>query len=134
MSTFDIRRTNLRQLVKQWGGPSSLARKLGHSNGSYLAQLAGPRPSKEVTEKQARSIEQRLDLPAGWLDRKNPTLRSEPDTAAIVEIVACVHDAAGGTKLARDKFAEIVQLAYEYAQHTGHVDQQVVSRLVKLTQ
>lgn len=26
--------------MKQWGGPTSLAKKLGHSNGSYLAQLA----------------------------------------------------------------------------------------------
>jgi hypothetical protein len=39
---YDIRRDNLRRLIGQWGGPTSLSKKLGHSNGSYIAQLAGP--------------------------------------------------------------------------------------------
>ena len=40
-SVYDTRRTNLRSLIGQWGGPTSLSKKLGHSNGSYLAQLVG---------------------------------------------------------------------------------------------
>ena len=39
-SVYEQRRENLRELMRTWGGPSSLAKKLGHSNGSYLASLA----------------------------------------------------------------------------------------------
>ena len=41
---YDTRRDNLRALIGQWGGPTSLSKKLGHANGSYIAQLARPRP------------------------------------------------------------------------------------------
>ena len=40
MDVYEIRRANLRKLMADWGGPTILAAKLGHSNGSYLAQLA----------------------------------------------------------------------------------------------
>lgn len=50
-SVYDTRRENLRKLIRQWGGPTSLAKKLGHANGSYIAQLAGPHPSREVSER-----------------------------------------------------------------------------------
>ena len=30
-SVYDVRRENLRQLMKLWGGPTSLAKKLGHA-------------------------------------------------------------------------------------------------------
>lgn len=70
---YDTRRDNLRALIGQWGGPTSLAKKLGHSNGSYIAQLAGPRPSREVSEKVAREIEKVLGLPVAWMDQDHPT-------------------------------------------------------------
>jgi hypothetical protein len=54
-STYDIRRENLRTLIKTWGGPTSLAKKLGHANGSYLAQIAGPHPRRDISEKVARA-------------------------------------------------------------------------------
>jgi hypothetical protein len=60
MDVYRTRRTNLRALAAQWGGPTSLAKKLGHSNGSYLAQLIGPNPSREVSEKTAREIERNM--------------------------------------------------------------------------
>lgn len=53
-NVFEIRRDNLRRLMEQWGGPTSLAKKLGHSNGSYVAQLAGPHPTRDLSEKVAR--------------------------------------------------------------------------------
>lgn len=49
--------------MQQWGGPTALAAHLGHSNGSYLAQLAGPNPKREVGERTARQVEERLGLP-----------------------------------------------------------------------
>ena len=72
-SVYDQRRDNLRALMTQWGGPTSMAKKLGHSNGSYVAQLAGPNPSREISEKVAREMEAKLGLPIGW---------STPATAA----------------------------------------------------
>lgn len=69
-NVFDTRRDNLRRLVGQWGGPTSLSRKLGHSNGSYMAQLVGPHPSREISEKVAREIEAKLGLPIGWMDQE----------------------------------------------------------------
>lgn len=138
-SIFDTRRANLRTLIQQWGGPSSLAAQLGHTNGSFLAQLAGPRPSKDVSEKVAREIERRLNLPAGWMDRSTPagaTRRNhnEPDTAALVDIVARVHDLAGAArvKLSREKFTTVVELAYEQTKLSGKLDEQYLQRLIQL--
>jgi hypothetical protein len=62
-SVYETRRVNLRALINQWGGPTSLSRKLGHSNGSYIAQIAGPHPSREISEKVAREVESKLGLP-----------------------------------------------------------------------
>ena len=63
-SVYEIRRTNLRSLMTQWGGPTSLSRKLGHANGSYLAQLIGPHPSREISEKVARELKRITDMAA----------------------------------------------------------------------
>jgi hypothetical protein len=65
----DIRRTNLRNIVTQWGGPSNLARKLGYNNPSYLVQMVGPKPTRDVTEKTAVKIETALGLQQGALSQ-----------------------------------------------------------------
>lgn len=136
VSVFDTRRANLRALMQQWGGPTSLAARLGHSNGSFLAQLAGPAPRKDVSEKVARDIERKLDLPTGWMDHASPPRRhkSEPDTARLVELVALTHDLADAArvKLAKDKFTLVVELAYEHAALHGSIDQRHLARLIQL--
>lgn len=133
-SVFDLRRTNLRKLMESWGGPTSLAHKLGHSNGSYLAQLAGPNPSREVSEKVAREIEIRLNLPPGWLDKKHKSPAGAPDTEKLIEVIALVQDVldAEGVKLQRTKFTELVSLVYERASEGAPTDQNYLRRLVKL--
>lgn len=65
---FEYRRANLRNLIEKWHGPLTLSKKLGYSNASFLVQMCGPNPTREVTEKTARKIEDVLGLPAGWLD------------------------------------------------------------------
>jgi phage repressor protein C with HTH and peptisase S24 domain len=62
---------NLRRLAAALGGPTQLSYKLGYANGSYLAQLAGPNPTRPVGEKVARDIEAKLGLPAGWMDQED---------------------------------------------------------------
>jgi len=133
-STFDIRRDNLRKLMEQWGGPTSLATKLGHSNGSYLAQLAGPRPSREVSEKVAREIERKLSLPSGWMDRSQKGKPGQPDTETLIEVVALVHDLLEGlsVKTSKEKFTEIVNLVYERTRDTGQQQSEYARRLIQL--
>ena len=131
---FDIRRANLRKLAEQWGGPTTLAAKLGHSNGSYMAQLAGPHPTRDVSEKVAREIEKTLGLPHGWMDKQHKGVLGQPDTDALIEVVALVRDVleAEGIKAPKAKFAEIVNLVYERAQETNAEERAFARRLANL--
>lgn len=120
-SAFDNRRSNLRQLIEQWGGPKPLSAKLGYSNASFLVQMAGPNPTREVTERTARKIEQTLDLPAAWLDR---TPGSEPVSPAVVDmtlvatvirvVVSSAED--DGIRLSPTKLGDLVALVYQDAE------------------
>jgi hypothetical protein len=67
-AVFDIRRANLRLLADSCGGPSLLAAKLQLAHPSYLSQLIGPNPQRNVSERTARTYEEKLGLSAGWLD------------------------------------------------------------------
>lgn len=68
----DIRLRNLRRLLDQAGGAIHLAPTLGYSNPSYLSQLAGPNPTRTISERTARTIEQKLGLPEGCMDGELP--------------------------------------------------------------
>lgn len=130
---YDVRRTNLRRLMQQWGGPTALAAHLGHSNGSYLAQLAGPNPKREVGERTARQIEIKLGLPHGFMDEA----QAEPqplDEAALANCLRAVSTAVedAGLKVSPEKFADVVGLAYDSAKTVGAVDERFIQRLVRL--
>jgi len=133
-SVYDLRRENLRVLMAQWGGPTSLAKKLGHSNGSYVAQLAGPNPSREVSEKVAREIENKLQLPAGWLDSKQSSKASSVDDATlslcVSAVAAAVRDA--GLRPDPDTYGTLVSLVYEHTKLTGRVDEPFIIKLIGL--
>lgn len=133
-SVFDVRRVNLRKLMEQWGGPTSLSMKLGHSNGSYLAQLAGPHPSREVSEKVAREIERKLGLDAGWMDKPHKSQPGQVDTSALIEVVAVVRDLLDGmaVKISKEKFTDLVNLVYERTQETGQQQTEYARRLIQL--
>lgn len=133
-SVYDTRRENLRKLLHEWGGPTSMAKKLGHTNGSYLAQLAGPRPSREISEKVAREIESKLSLPANWLDSEhdgNPRqLDDEALGACVRAVAAAVRDAK--VQPSPDMYADLVALVYEHAKLRGQVEEQFVNKIVRL--
>lgn len=134
-TVYDQRRDNLRSLIRTWGGPTSLAKKLGHSNGSYLAQLAGPSPSREVSEKVAREIEGKLALPTGWLDQEHGESRMVDDealSACVRAVAAALRDA--GHRATPDQMADLTALAYEHVKLTGRVDESFIQKLVRLTQ
>lgn len=65
---FAARRGNLRLLADKYDGPSKLAEALKLKHPSYLSQLIGPNPQRNVSERTARAYETRLGLPTGWLD------------------------------------------------------------------
>jgi len=130
------RRTNLRLLVEQWGGASGLAKKLGYAGPSYISQLLGE--NRPVTEKTARSVEQQLDLPAGWLDNEPEQKAVEParvDVDLVTRSVLAVGKALEreGSTVPPSKFADLVAVTYEAAVKIGAVDQVFVDRLVRLT-
>lgn len=133
-SVYETRRENLRELMRAWGGPTSLAKKLGHSNGSYIAQLAGPNPSRDVSEKVAREIESKLGLAVGYLDQQHDRV---PGTLQNGDISACVRAVGtvlrdAGLKADPDRYAMLVQLAYDRLQLTGRLDEQYIKQLVQL--
>lgn len=133
-SIYDIRRENLRALMKTWGGPTSLAKKLGHSNGSYLAQIAGPHPRRDISEKVAREIETKLGLALGYMDQAHERVPGKPqngDISACVRAVGSVLRDAG-LKSDPDRYAMLVQLAYDRLQLTGQIDEQYIKQLIQL--
>ena len=67
MTTLINRRSNLRRLAATYGW-TELAKRLGYRQPSFLVQMAGPNPTREVTEKSARRFEKELELPEGSLD------------------------------------------------------------------
>jgi hypothetical protein len=134
-SVYQTRRENLRKLMHEWGGPTSLAKKLGHTNGSYLAQLAGPHPSREVSEKVAREIEAKLALPANWLDTDHNgdsprQLDDETLGACVRAVAAAVRDAK--LQPTPDTMADLVALTYEHTKLRGQVEEPFVNKIVRL--
>lgn len=134
MHVHDIRRQNLRTLIEQWGGPTALAIRLGFTTGSYLAQLAGPNPTRVVGERAARSIEAQLRLTPGWLDRQRQQWADGVEAALLAD---CIHVLAEASQdlpepLPAAKQADLVAVAFEVARQAGHVDRMLVRRLVRL--
>lgn len=147
---LDHRRANLRKLIEQWGGPLPLARKLGYKNASFIVQMAGPHPSREVSEKTARMIEAKLGLPALWLDQppapngnkllkksKSSQTALEPhvDAGVISEIIRLVGQTAVdmGINLSPEKMAGVVSIVYDDMQVSGGMRPAFVQQLVQLT-
>jgi len=132
-SVYEIRRENLRKLFATWGGPTSLSKKLGLSNGSYLAQLAGPNPSREISEKVAREFEGKLKITQGWMDLEHgdaPKLDDQILGDCVRAVAAALRDA--GIRPDPDRYAILTALAYDYLRLTGHIDEQYISKLISL--
>jgi len=62
------RRANLRFLASRRGA-AEINRLLGYRAQSFLSQMIGPTPRRNISERTARRVETVLDLATGWLDR-----------------------------------------------------------------
>lgn len=133
---YEVRRDNLRRLIDQWGGPKALGVKLGYKNASFLVQMAGPNPSREITESTSRKVEQELDLPAGWMDQYHENggpvhIDHTLISRAIKAVVQTADDL--GVTLDSTKLGDIVSLVYDDAEsHGGNVRGELVRRIVQL--
>lgn len=127
---FATRRKNLRALIRQHEGATNLAKLLGYSSPSYLSQMVGPRPSRQVTEKVARQIEGRLRMPGGWLDKVHDPYRTKLDESSVNETIVLVGQLLSDakTKTTPRQFAELVALAQE----RGGLDETYIRRLISL--
>lgn len=149
-TVLDHRRANLRKLIDEWNGPLPLARKLGYANASFVVQMAGPNPSREVSEKTARMIEDKLGLDALWLDqpvtpagnitvkRKRPrekAVEHSIDAGVISDVIRLVGQTAidMGISLPPEKLAGVVAIVYDDIQASGELRPAFVQRLVRLT-
>lgn len=133
MTVHDVRRENLRALIRQRRGPTRLAQELGYKNGSFLSQIAGPRPIKDISEKTARHIEGKLQLPEGYLDRGDAiSVAGALDERMLVEATREVYNRAQELGMDADKVAHAVSLVYIAARTTGTVDPHFVQQLLQL--
>lgn len=86
----DIRRSKLAQLERESGTTSKLAVRIGKNRSLVHQWLAVPkgdddRSSRDMSDETARDIEQRLGLPAGWMDNDDfPTDHGEQVSFAIL--------------------------------------------------
>lgn len=133
-SIYEIRRDNVRELIKVWGGPTSLAKKLGHANGSYLAQIAGPNPRRDISEKVAREIESKLGLTAMWLDHTHADKPHKLNDRALADCVRAVATVLRdeGLKPDPETYATLVQLVYDHTNVTGRLDEAFIKKLTEL--
>ena len=128
---------NLRAVAARYEYQDDLARDLGWT-ASYLSQLIGPNPSRAVSERTARSVEQKLKLEPGYLDSEGPA----PEVAAAVSgdlldsVMLTVDSAlrALGWKLTEEKYRKLIRHLYtEHAKRGAvTVDRTEVDALLQL--
>jgi hypothetical protein len=98
--------------------------------------VAGPTPSRDISENVARAMEKMLGLPDGYLDHEeDPAPPVEVQAPLVADIVHIVLDIVNDApqRPSASKIAEVVALAYEQAAATGNkVDREFVKRLLKL--
>jgi hypothetical protein len=66
-NTRRMRIANLRSLGALYDSAAAFARALGLEP-TFLSQIAGPHPRRNIGEELARDLEARLKLPFGYLD------------------------------------------------------------------
>lgn len=132
----EYRRANIKALIEERGGLTRLSKAMGYKNPSFLSQMTGPNPTREITEKVARRIEEVLRLPNGSLDKPIGYAQPSPDPTAtlVADVIRVVGLACEteGVNLGPLKFSEIVALAYADSVERGEPRADRVKQLVRL--
>ena len=95
MDISEIRRSNLRALVRKYGGQAKLG-ELVDTDPAYISQLLSPRTRADMGNRFARKVEERLNLARGWLDQPHEAASEINEPHA-----AYRHGAPGQTLVAR---------------------------------
>lgn len=146
MDISEIRRQHLRRLMADRGA-SELAKQLGYRQSSFLSQMAGPNPTRGITEKTARAFETALGLAHGYFDIPDalgaavqPSV-SDPQmtTADMLAMVLAATRKVGNiceaekVDLPPGKFASVLQLVLkDAADHGGAVREDHVKDVLEL--
>lgn len=126
MNIAEVRRNNLRYLMEQHSA-TKLATMLGYRQSSFLSQMAGPNPTREVTEKTARAFEKQLELPPGAFDTPMGE-PAKPEQQSAQEMVAMVLEATRtlgrvceteAVNLPSSKFADLLVLILQDTMEKG---------------
>jgi hypothetical protein len=130
MKIRQVRRDNLKALAQKYGGASSLAKKVGMTK-SWLSQLIGKNPDREVGDQAARNIEKTLGLSEGWLDTTHSG--GGINQEILMEAVLLVHEVLAEEKVdvSPQKIARLVAAIYSRLE-AGSVSRMTVRELVAL--
>ena len=118
MNISEIRRENLRMLAGERGA-AKLSRLLGYKQPSFLSQMIGPNPNREVSEKTARDYEDILGIEANFFDTpltadkfSKPNIHVQKILTLATETIGMVADLLQeeGLNLSPAIFAKLVNL------------------------
>ena len=135
-----IRRDNLRLLKERHGG-QKLAQMLGLVQSSFISQMAGPNPSRDVTEKTVRTLEKELNLEAGTLDRplgspsEEKPVSAEENIAMVSAAIRAIGNicVAESVELPTNKLTDIIALSITDAmEHGGNLREEHIRQVVRL--
>ncbi len=135
-----IRRDNLRLLKDRYGG-RKLAQMLGLEQSSFISQMAGPNPSRDVTEKTVRTLEKELSLEVGALDRplgspqEDKPVSAEQNIAMVSAAIRAIGNICVDEKvdLPTNKLTDIIALAITDAmEHGGTLREDHIRQVVRL--
>lgn len=133
---LEARRKNLRIVVEQFGGAAATAKLLGHANRTFLPQLIGPNPRRDISERLARSIEEKLGLQLGALDIFNEAESAEGLLAELHEAFLSLLNELGPVGLrtiTEQQFADLCAALLAQHREAGRVSASFIQRLVRLT-
>ena len=134
---YSLRLENLRMLAQQRGGQLKLSQEIGQSK-AWMSQLVGRKPQRPISERTARSLESKLDLPPSWLDQDHQgkvSPKAPSITLSLKEALGLVAVSAAGQlvrPIHKAKFAQICGLLYERHGQGGGITTEYVQDLLSL--
>ena len=134
---LQTRRENLRRVVKQFGGPTATAKLLGHANGTFLPQLIGPNPGRDISERVARDIEDKLSLPLGSLDNEQTLEFDQTSDHVLSQAMTLLLEELGPAailKINEQKFADLCVAVLCQYREAGRITPSFIQRIVRLAQ
>lgn len=91
MNSKEIRLSNLQALIQKAGTAAEFSKQSDIAT-SLLSQILSTNPTRNVGDKLARKIEEKLQLPPGWMDAQH---QSAPKSVTIAEPKPTQNDSGG---------------------------------------